>query len=165
MDKHDRTPLKRLSLADPLQLLAVGFGSGLLPKMPGTYGSLAALPLCAALLYLPLYVTLPFIALFLVLGFIAADRAEKALGMHDNSAIVVDEFAGMFISCLLYPPQWWWCLPAFVLFRIFDILKPFPIGFIDRRLGGGLGVMADDVVAGIYAMIAGRLFVYLVSGV
>ncbi len=161
MDKHDRTPLKSLNLSDPWQLLAVGFGSGLIPKAPGTFGSLAALPICAVLIYQPLYISLIFIAVFTLIGTIACNRAEKVLGMHDNSAIVVDEFAGMFISVLFYPEDYRLCLLAFVLFRIFDILKPFPISYFDRQVKGGFGVMVDDLIAGFFALISAQIVFYL----
>ncbi len=156
MDKHDRSPLKALNLADPWQLLAVGFGSGLLPKAPGTFGSLAALPICAVLIYQPLYISLIFILLFTVLGTIASSKTEKVLGMHDNSAIVVDEFAGMFISVLFYPQDYRLCILSFVLFRIFDILKPFPISYVDKHVSGGFGVMVDDLIAGLFALISAQ---------
>ena len=163
MDKHDRQPLQALNLKDPWQVIAVGFGSGLIPKAPGTFGSLAALPICAVLVYLPLWISIVFIAVFTLIGTIAADRTDKVLRMHDNSAIVVDEFAGMFISVLLYPQDYRWCLLAFVLFRIFDILKPFPISYVDRHVSGGFGVMLDDLIAGVFALISAQIIFYALS--
>lgn len=163
MDKHDRSVLKSLNLKDPWQVLAVGFGSGLLPKAPGTYGSLAALPFCMVLVYLPLYISLAFICIFTVIGTIAAAKTEKVLGMHDNSSIVVDEFAGMFVAVLFYPAVWYWCFLAFILFRIFDIFKPFPISFVDKKVNGGFGVMLDDLLAGIYAALAGQFIFFLLN--
>lgn len=161
MDKHDRSPLKQLNLKDPWQLLAVGLGSGLAPVAPGTFGSLAALPLCMLLVYCPWHVVLVVVLLTFVLGLKAASAAEKVLGMHDNSAVVIDEFAGMFVAVMFYPPVWYYALLAFVLFRIFDIFKPFPVFVADRRVGGALGVMLDDILAGIYALLAAQLIFFV----
>lgn len=86
------------------------------------------------------------------LGWYTSSVTEKAMGMHDNSAIVIDEFDGMFISIICFPSVWYYAILAFVLFRIFDILKPFPICMLDKRIGGGLGVMLDDVLAGLFAL-------------
>lgn len=152
MDKHDREPLKRIDLSDPWQLIATGFGTGMLPRMPGTFGSLAALPFCCAFVYAPFAIQLLIILVATVIGTIAASRTEKVLGMHDNSAIVIDEVAGMLVSCLLYPAIWYMPAAAFVLFRFFDILKPWPVGLADRKVGGGFGVMLDDLIAGAWAL-------------
>lgn len=159
MDKHDRSFLKNIRLSNPWHLIAVGFGSGLLPKAPGTFGSLAAMPICMGLLYLDWYYVLAVAVITFFVGWYASEVTEKDMGMHDNSSIVIDEFDGMFISILFFPPQWYLAILAFVLFRIFDVLKPFPISFFDRRIGGGLGVMLDDVIAGIFALICGHLII------
>jgi phosphatidylglycerophosphatase A len=163
MDKHDRSYLKNLSLKNPWHFIALGMGSGLCPKAPGTMGSLVVVPLCMLLLYLPDYITMMLCVLTLLVGTYAASVTEKDMGMHDNSAIVIDEFLGMFISVLFFPPLWYLALLAFVLFRVFDILKPFPIGYIDKRVKGGLGVMLDDVLAGLYALLAGHLIIRFVG--
>ncbi|MGN0915893.1 MAG: phosphatidylglycerophosphatase A [Succinivibrio sp.] len=162
MDKHDRSFLKNVSLKKPQHLIALGFGSGLAPKAPGTFGSLVALPICMILVYLPLYAVLTVIVLTFLVGWYCASVTEKDLGMHDNSAIVIDEFAGMFVSVLFYPPIWYYAVLAFVLFRFFDVLKPFPVGLIDRVTHGGFGVMVDDIAAGIYALIVAQLLFYFV---
>ena len=149
MDKHSRSPLKNISLKNPWHLIATGFGSGLAPKAPGTFGSLAAVPLCALLIYCPVYVP--------------ASETEKAMGMHDNSSIVIDEFDGMFIAVIAFPHFWYYSLLAFVLFRIFDILKPWPVSLADKKIGGGLGVMVDDVIAGIMALGFAHVIFYICS--
>ncbi len=163
MDKHDRSVLKKLNLSDPWQLIAVGFGSGLLPKAPGTYGSLAAVPLCMLLVYLPWYYVLAVIVLTTVIGTKACAVADEVLGMHDNSSVVIDEFAGMFVSVLFYPAAWYWAFLAFALFRLFDILKPFPISVLDKKIGGGFGVMADDLLAGIFAAVSAQVIFWLLG--
>ncbi|MBQ9274450.1 MAG: phosphatidylglycerophosphatase A [Succinivibrio sp.] len=155
--KHDRSPLKSLSLYNPWHLIALGFGSGLAPKAPGTFGSLAALPICMFMLYTPWPLLLLLCLVTMVVGTMAADKAEAAMGTHDNSAIVVDEFLGMFIAIIGYPADWRLSLLAFVLFRFFDILKPFPVNLADRKIKGGLGVMTDDVLAGVYAALSAQI--------
>lgn len=158
----DHALLKKLNLKNPWHLMAVGFGSGLSPKAPGTCGSFVAMFICMVLLYCPLYVTLAVTVIVFILGTIACNRAEEALGVHDHGGIVIDEFVGMFISILAFPAAWYWTILAFVLFRFFDILKPFPVNYADRKIGGGLGVMVDDVVAGIYAYLAGVCIMHFV---
>lgn len=142
--------------------MAVGFGSGLSPKAPGTCGSFAAMFICMLMLYWPLWVNLIIIAVVFGLGVIACNKAEAAMEYHDHGGIVIDEFVGMFITILAFPAQWYWALVAFVFFRFFDILKPFPVNWADRKIGGGLGVMVDDVVAGIYAYLAGLVLMMFI---
>ena len=141
---------------DPTFWIATGGGSGLLPKAPGTWGSLAALGI-GWLIYAgggPLAIGLGALAALLI-GVWASARYMRHSGDHDPGAIVIDEFAGQWITLVAMPvaasPVYW--ATAFVLFRLFDILKPWPIGVIDRAVKGGWGVMLDDVVAGLYAAI------------
>lgn len=132
--------------------LATWFGCGLARKAPGTWGTLGALPPGVLLLWLGGWpALLVAAALVSVVGFYAAEVYEKETGTHDSGAIVIDEVAGMWIAlgaAVLSPLS---ILLAFVLFRAFDILKPGPVGWADRKLPGALGVMADDVIAGILA--------------
>jgi len=131
--------------------LAFGFGSGLLPGAPGTWGTLAALPLYLLLAPLPPAYYLALIAAMFLLGVWACGRAGRELGMHDHPAIVWDEVVGYLLAMTAVPLDWRWVLAGFALFRLFDILKPWPIRWLDRRVGGGLGVMLDDVAAGLLA--------------
>lgn len=158
----DHALLRKLDLKNPWHLMAVGFGSGLSPKAPGTCGSFVAMFICMLLLYCPAWFNIAVIAVVFVLGTIACDKAEAAMEYHDHGGLVIDEFVGMFISILAFPAQWYWAIVAFVLFRFFDILKPFPISWADHNLPGGIGVMVDDVLAGIYAALAGLIIMWLV---
>lgn len=135
----------------PVQFLAFGFGSGLSPKAPGTMGTLAAIPLYWLLSQLPLGYYSLAIVITCVLGIWICGEASKQLGVHDHGGIVWDEFAGFFIAMWALPNSWPWVLAGFVLFRLFDIAKPWPIGPLDKKVHGGLGIMLDDVVAGIMA--------------
>lgn len=139
-------------LASPAGWIACGFGSGLAPVAQGTCGSLAAILPWLALREASLAVNLGVIVLAFALGVWACSTASKALGVDDHRALVWDEFVGQWIALLPALAASWWYVPVgFVLFRLFDVWKPWPIRWFDRRLHGGLGVMADDVVAGVFA--------------
>jgi phosphatidylglycerophosphatase A len=137
-------------------LIATWFGSGYLPKAPGTWGSLAALPFGWVILTV-LPGALPLLAASIVLLFVgvwASSLHSDMLGTHDAGEIVVDEVVGQWIVLAIAPfsPLGW--LVAFLLFRFFDVLKPWPISWIDARVTGGWGIMLDDVVAGLFAAIS-----------
>jgi phosphatidylglycerophosphatase A len=138
--------------ANPACLLATWFGAGRLPRAPGTWGSLAALPLAAALDWLggAWLVLLAALAVF-SLGIWASDRYMAAYRLHDPAAIVVDEVVGQLLTLALLPLTPIAYLLGFVLFRVADMLKPWPAAWIDRTVADAFGVMLDDVVAAIYA--------------
>jgi phosphatidylglycerophosphatase A len=129
-------------------------GSGLFPVAPGTVGTLASL-----FFWLPLMVwgvswwqmSIVIIVLTLV-GTIAADKTAVLLGKEDPKEVVIDEVVGQGIALLFCPLAWQWFVAAFILFRIFDVLKPWPVGWADKNLHGGIGIMADDVIAGFIAL-------------
>ena len=131
--------------------LAFGLGSGLAPFGPGTFGSAAGLLLFIPLLYVPLEFQLTIILIGFAFGVWVCDRVSKHMEVKDPSGIVWDEFVGMWIT-LLWLPSMSWLIPAFFLFRLFDIWKPWPVRVADRKLVGGLGIMFDDVVAGFLAL-------------
>ena len=135
-------------------MIATVGGVGRLPVASGTFGSLVALPFLPALA--TLRATSPVACLLVVVMLVAlaiwsAGRAEEILGGHDHSRIVIDEVAGQVVAGLFIPPTWLAAGLAFVFFRVFDIVKPFPAGIIDGKVEGGVGVVGDDLVAGAYA--------------
>jgi len=134
--------------------LAFGFGSGLSPIAPGTAGSLTALVPALILPWLPVWAGLLWVAVAFALGVVICDRASRALGVHDHGGIVWDEFVGLWLVLTLVPFDWAWWLAALVAFRVFDIVKPWPIGWLDKRVAGGFGVMIDDLIAALYAWAA-----------
>jgi phosphatidylglycerophosphatase A len=140
--------------AHPAHLIAFGFGSGLVPKAPGTAGTLLGLPLFWAISAvapdLPNQIIL-LIATF-VLGIWACGRTGRALGVADHGGMVWDEIVAFALVLMFTPAGWLWFALAFALFRLFDILKPWPIRLADTRLKGGFGVMFDDLLAALYAI-------------
>lgn len=142
--------ISRLRLTNPWHLLAVGFGSGLSPVMPGTAGSLAAIPFWYFLIQLPQELYYLIVLLGICLGVYLCHRTAKDMGVHDHGSIVWDEFIGMWITLVAIPNHHWqWIAIGFVVFRVFDIWKPWPIRWFDRNVRGGMGIMADDIVAGV----------------
>lgn len=140
-------------LLNPIHCLAFGFGSGLAPKAPGTFGTLMAIPLYLALSQLPLVAYVAVLVLAFVLGVYLCGKTADDLGVHDHPGIVWDEFVGFWLTMLAAPAGWLWLLLGFALFRLFDIWKPWPIKIFDKNMQSGLGIMIDDVLAGVYALI------------
>lgn len=142
----------RLRLRNPVHLLALGFGSGLARQAPGTWGTLAGVPLYLLLAPLPVTAYIGASAVLFILGVWICGRAADDLGAHDHRSIVFDEMVGFLVTMVGIPVSWEWILAGFMLFRLFDIIKPWPISMLDRRVKGGLGIMLDDVAAGLAAL-------------
>lgn len=143
-------------LRKPDQLLALGLGSGLSPKAPGTFGTLAAIPFYLLIAQGSLLAQTLVIILTFVVGISLCQRTADALGVHDHPAIVWDEFVGYWATMLAVPlcgfePGLLWIVFGFILFRLFDITKPWPIAWVDGKVSGGLGIMLDDLLAAVYA--------------
>lgn len=149
-----RTPDLRFLTEHPAHFLALGFGSGLAPKAPGTFGTIVGLPLFYLIAHYSLNLQLVIITLLFIIGIYLCDVTGKNLGVADHGSIVWDEIAAMMLVLTIAPSHWLWWGVAFVLFRLFDIWKPFPIGLCDAKLKGGFGVMFDDLLAAVYAMIS-----------
>jgi phosphatidylglycerophosphatase A len=139
------------ALRDPVQLLALGFGSGLVPAAPGTAGSLIGLAAAILVAQWGVWAAAATTAVVVAAGVWICGEGARRLGIHDHPAIVWDEIAGMMIAMLAAPQGWGWAALAFALFRLFDIIKPWPIREIDHAMRGGAGIMLDDVMAGILA--------------
>lgn len=143
----------RISMKNPVHFLALGFGSGLIPFMPGTFGSISAIPLLLIMSTFPLWAFISITLLASIVGIFLCGKTATDMQVHDHGSIVWDEIAGMFITFLLVPISAVSLCLGFVLFRVFDILKPWPIGMIDKRLHGGTGIMLDDIIAGAMACV------------
>jgi phosphatidylglycerophosphatase A len=145
-----------------IMLIATGFYSGYLPKAPGTWGSLVGLLLVFLLNYFSLPVYLAVTASLFIVGTFSAGEVEKILDNRDPGIVVIDEIVGMLIAMIAVPLSPLTILLGFLLFRVFDIVKPFPANIFDQRFHGGIGIMLDDVVAGIYSLLSLHLLIHLV---
>ena len=143
--------------------LATGFYVGNIPFAPGTFGSLIGLPLCFLLAGIQFSAAMIAAVLIVGLSVWIAGTAEKTLGRKDPGCIVIDEIAGMVVTLIGLPFNFTTVVTGFILFRILDILKPFPIRVLDKRLSGGLGIVVDDVVAGALANISIRILIYILD--
>lgn len=152
-------PPRELILTTPEHLVAFGFGAGLSPVGPGTVGTLVAIPLWLALAQLPVAAYALAVALLFAFGCWVCGASARLLGVHDYGGIVFDEIVGFCIACapalpalgLATGPLWLWVAGAFLLFRLFDIWKPWPIRWLDGHVHGGFGIMVDDALAGGFA--------------
>ena len=159
---HEPTgPLPRPRSA--LHWIAFGGGAGLAPRAPGTAGTAVAVPIYVAMAGGPLAMYLVAVALVVAVGIWACGRTARELGVHDHPGIVLDEVAGFLVTMTALPLDWRWIVAGFVVFRILDIAKPWPISLFDRRVRGGFGIMLDDVIAGAFACAALHLAQYLAS--
>jgi phosphatidylglycerophosphatase A len=144
-------------------IIATWFGSGILPYAPGTWGSLLSLPFAIGAYSFGFIYSCFFLVLIIILSLLISEAAAIIFHSEDPPPIVIDETAGIFITLFLIPLSWTSIIAGFVLFRIFDILKPFPVGLIDRRFRGGVGIVLDDVVAGIYSNIGLRVVLFVIG--
>ena len=145
-----RVPAK-VVFSDPVHFLAFGFGAGLSPWAPGTAGTVVAVLIGIATEPLGLPARVVLVVLIAAIGIWLCGESARRLQAHDHPGIVWDEIAGYLLAMLAAPPGWPWIAAGFVLFRLFDIVKPWPIRDLDHGIGGGVGIMLDDIVAGVYA--------------
>lgn len=136
-----------------IMFIATGAGTGYLPKAPGTWGSMLGIGLWFGLRHLEPASYVGITLVLFVIGTVCAGSAEKIVDHADPGIIVIDEIVGQMIALTAAPHHPLAVLSAFLLFRFFDILKPFPVGWLDRHIHGGLGIMLDDVIAGLYALL------------
>jgi len=139
-------------LRDPIHFLAFGFGAGLAPYAPGTFGSVVGAVAAWWLLDLPLIARVAVVIAVIALGVWICGESARRLGKHDDQRIVLDEIAGVLLTSLVVANKTLFALTlVFVFFRFFDIWKPWPIRDVDHSLPGGLGIMLDDLIAALYA--------------
>lgn len=159
---RDKQPPVRQICTHPVHLLAFGFGSGLSPVAPGTMGTVVAIPIYLLLNTFSHFAYFTSLAVITLLAVYIAGESARLLQVHDHGGIVIDEICGYLLTMLFAPPGWQWVVLGFVLFRCFDILKPWPIHYLDQHLKGGLGIVVDDLMAGIYALLSLQLVVLAV---
>jgi len=150
---------------DPVNLLALGLGSGLARRAPGTFGTLAALP------FLPLFsmIGLPWSTLLLLVSALAGvaicGHAARSMALNDPGCVVWDEMVGLWLTLFALPLNVWSIIGGFLLFRLFDIAKPWPISWFDQNIKGGAGIMVDDLVAGLFAALALRITLWMTGAI
>ncbi len=154
--------IARLAFSNPWHYLSCGLGSGLLPRMPGTWGSLIAIPFFYVFNKLPLWQYGILLIITFAVGVALCGYSEKAFRKKDHSSIVWDEMVGMWITLCHAPFRLDVLIVGFILFRIFDIFKPWPINWLQKHLPGGWGVMADDAAAGIAAWVLLQLWIVII---
>lgn len=157
-----KSPSFKALVRHPVHLLAFGLGSGASPWAPGTLGTLATVPLYLLLMHLPLLSYIGVVVLLAIVGVWLCDKTARELGVHDHPGIVWDEVVGYLLTMTAAPQGWVWVLAGFILFRLFDILKPWPIRWADQQVSGGFGIMLDDVIAGVFAWLCLQGVVLLV---
>ena len=159
---NSTSPDFKLLMSHPAHFLALGAGSGLAKKAPGTYGTLVGLPLFFLIAPLQIYLQISIIFILFLVGIYCCEKTGQALGVSDHGSIVWDEIVAMMLVLTFTPIQWQWWLVAFALFRLFDIWKPVPIRQCDAKIKGGLGVMMDDILAAMYAILSLKLLLWLI---
>lgn len=152
---HNKVP--RSVWHNPLHFIAFGFGSGAVPVGPGTVGTLLAVPFYLLLRQLSLAHYIAAVLLITILAIFISEKVSRDIGEHDHPGMNIDEFVGFFVTMIAAPPAWQWIIVGFVLFRLFDIFKPPPISWVDRHVGGGFGMIFDDILAGIFALVVMQL--------
>ena len=159
-ERPDRPPRPRSAL----HWIAFGAGAGLAPRAPGTAGTAVAIPLYLAIATAPPAGYALAVVFVVIAGVWVCGRTARDLDVHDHPGIVLDEIAGFLVTMTALPFEWTWIVAGFVAFRVFDIAKPWPVSLIDRRVGGGLGIMLDDVIAGALACTVLHAVRYVIGG-
>lgn len=152
-----RAEIRRRVWTDPRYFIGYGFGTGLLPMMPGTWGTVIAIPVYLLLAKFHLTLYLLFVLLFGLYAASLSEALSKEIGLHDDPAMNIDEVIGYLVTMIAAPLTWWAVILGFGYFRLFDILKPWPISWVDRNVKGGFGMILDDVIAGAAAMLSLKL--------
>ena len=149
---------KNFILKNTHHMIALGFGTGLYKKAPGTLGTLVAIPFFLAINKADIYLQLLFAVMVFFLGIWSSNVTSKSLKLKDPSCIVIDEIAAFLLLLILINPNTYQLIYVFILFRIFDIWKPYPISWLEKKYSGGFGIMIDDIAAALMALI-----IYLIT--
>ena len=158
-----RSPGIKFFISNPVHWISLGLGSGLLSVAPGTWGTLVGVGLYFLVSDWSVMFYLSLVAVLFFIGSSAADFTSKKLGMHDHGSIVIDEIVGVLVALFQCPAGFGWVILTFLLFRAFDILKPWPIWLVDRNIPGGFGIMLDDLIAGVYTLIIIQVSGFLIA--
>lgn len=153
MRKYIVPPIPNTVWKKPTHFIAFGFGAGTLPKAPGTFGTLAAIPFYLAMQQLSHISYFVLLIVIILASIWLCEKVSREIHIHDHQGMCLDEIAGYLVTMFAAPHGIKWIMIGFILFRLFDIFKPPPIKYIDEKINGGIGMILDDVVAGIYSMI------------
>lgn len=162
MRNYTVPPIPASIWQNPLHFIAFGFGTGALPFAPGTFGTLIAIPFYLALQSLPFVAYLTIVAAIALASMWICQRVSTEIGVEDHQGMCLDEIVGYLVTMIHAPHGFGWIALGFALFRLFDIWKPWPIGFIDEKLTGGVGMILDDVLAGIYSLMILQLLALVI---
>jgi len=155
--------IHQLVLRNPVHIFSFGFGAGLSPVAPGTMGTLVAVPIFLVIETFSPLIYLLFITTMFFFGCWSSAMTTKALNVNDHPGIVIDEIVGYLITMFFVPVIWYWVILGFLLFRLFDIWKPWPVSIVDEKVKGGIGVMLDDVLAAIYSLLSLHIVIWSVK--
>ena len=155
--------INKIIFSNPVHIFSAGFGTGLSPVAPGTVGTLFAIPVYLILASFGTGVYASFAVLLFLAGCYTCKQTAQALGKHDHPVIVIDEIVGYLLTMLFVPVAWYWVLAGFLLFRVFDILKPWPVSLADRQITGGFGIMVDDLLAAVYSALCLHGLIWVIS--
>lgn len=155
-------PLPTSVWQNPWHFIAFGFGSGAMPIAPGTFGTLLAIPFYLAIQFLPHGIYLAVVILIMLASMWLSDKVSREIGVHDHQGMCLDEFVGFFVTMYAVPHGLIWIILGFALFRLFDIWKPQPIRYLDEKIHGGVGMILDDVAAGIYACLILHILAWII---
>lgn len=163
MRDYKQLPIPETVWKKPTHFIAFGFGIGAVPWAPGTFGTLMGIPFYLLLRPLPFWIYLIVITAIMIASMWISDRVSREIQVHDHPGMCLDEIVGFFFAMLNAPTGWIWIAIGFGLFRLFDILKPWPIRQIDQKVHGGIGIILDDVIAGVFTAVSIHLFAWIVS--
>jgi phosphatidylglycerophosphatase A len=160
---HEKPPIPATLWQNPLQFIAFGFGTGAIPVAPGTFGTLLAIPFYLLCRSLPSFWYIFLVVILTLVSIVICDRVSREINVHDHPGVNLDEVVGYFVTMCFAPHHWSWVVIGFLLFRLFDIWKPWPIRFLDEHVSGGFGIVIDDVLAGIYSCVILQALVMMTS--
>ena len=162
MRHYEAPPAPASVWQKPTHFIAFGFGSGALPYAPGTFGTLMAIPFYLAFQTLPTSAYFWIVVAITIGSMWLCDRVSKEIGVHDHQGMCLDEIVGYLVTMIHAPHGFLWIVTGFILFRIFDIWKPWPIQLVDDKVHGGIGIILDDVLAGIYSFIIIQILSWII---
>jgi phosphatidylglycerophosphatase A len=156
-------PLPNSIWRNPLHFIAFGFGIGTVPFAPGTFGTLIAIPFYLVMQNLAPLIYLGLTIAIIIFSIIICSKSTRDIGIEDHQGMCLDEIVGFIVTMFLAPHGWQWIAIGFILFRIFDIWKPWPIHYVDAHIHGGFGMILDDVLAGIYSCLLLQILAYITN--